>query len=41
MKKVELESTNQKSVGNVNDAAYMPKIDRKGQVQAPPQSQQP
>ena len=40
MKKVELESTNQKSVGNVNDSAYMPKIDRKGQVVAPPQPQQ-
>ncbi len=39
MKKVELESTNQKSVGNVNDSAYMPKIDRKGQVVAPPQTQ--
>lgn len=30
MKKVELEASNQKSVGNINDAAYMPKIDRKG-----------
>lgn len=39
MKKVELESSNQKSVGNINDSAYMPKIDRKGQVQAPPSQQ--
>jgi hypothetical protein len=32
MKKVDLELNNKTSTGNVNDYAYMPKMDRKGET---------